>query len=180
MDITQIKQKADEVLSKYNPEGLVPFPFERMATSLADVDLLFSDTMPTKISGAIFFQNGRFKLLINKQKAETKQYFTAAHEFGHYFLHNDWLRLNPNNSFVDYEEMLDFQGMLLRPEEAPTTGEAIQKERDANSFEAELVMPVNKVREFWNLTHDIASCANAFQVSQSAMAIRLENLHLVS
>jgi Zn-dependent peptidase ImmA (M78 family) len=74
---------------------------------------------------------------------------------------------------------VDGDGTLLRPDN-PAEAVDLQKEREANSFAAELLMPEEKVREFWQLTHDITTCAEAFQVSQSAMAIRLERLGLVS
>jgi Zn-dependent peptidase ImmA (M78 family) len=179
MDIQQIRRKTTEVLNQYNPGGLVPFPFTEMAEQLGDVDLVLIDTLPENISGAIYVQSDRFTVIINTQKPEVRQYFTTAHEFAHYFLHSDWLRENESKGFVDFSDTLDADGMLLRPDDPSTVAVDLQKEREANSFAAELIMPEDKVREFWNLTHDITSCANAFQVSQSAMAVRLETIGLV-
>lgn len=168
-------QQARKIAQTYNPDGLVPFPFAEMANRLGDVELLYLDT-DVEISGAIYFQDNRFTILINQQKPETRQYFTIAHEFAHYFLHDDWLRANSNNGFVDFDEALNGPNRLLRHDSPP--GDP-QKELDANNFAAELIMPAGKVREFWDLTHDIVVCANAFLVSKSAMAIRLERLGLV-
>jgi len=182
MQLSEIRQMARRIIEEYNPDGLVPFPFEVVTEGLGDVDLLFLDGMPQNISGAIFFQEqdgGKFIITVNRQEPATRQYFTTAHEFGHYFIHKDWLRTNASNTFVDYEEVLDIDGMLLRPDRAPLDAAMLLKEKEANNFAAELVMPEDKVREFWDLTHDLIRCAKAFQVSQSAMAIRLDRLDLV-
>lgn len=182
MESPAIKTKARTILREYNPDALVPFPFEALASSVGDVSLLFLDKMPSEISGAIFRQEqdpSRFTILINKQKPEVRQYFTTAHEFGHYFLHREWLSANTANGFVDYQESLDVEGMLLRPDRAPLNPEQIRQEREANAFAAELIMPEDKVREFWGLTHNATACADAFQVSQVAMTIRLQKLKLI-
>lgn len=182
MDIAQVQSRAREVALEHNPSGLVPFPFQEMAKSLGDVDIT---TIPLStnqgVSGAIFVQpDNRFTILINQNKPENRRYFTIAHEFAHYFLHADWLRSNPIQGAVDHSELLDGQGMLLRPDIPEEATVDFQKEREANNFAAELLMPEDKVREFWELTKDIEECARAFQVSSSAMAIRLERLHLAS
>ncbi len=180
MDIESIKQRAQEVASLYNPGGLVPFPFQEMATRLGDVRLVFIPMdQSTGVSGSIFLQpQDQFVIIVNQRKPETRQYFTLAHEFGHYFIHGDWLRKNPIQGVIDYSEFLEGQGMLLRPDTPQETTVDLQKEREANNFAAELIMPEDRVRDFWEVTHDIAKCAEAFQVSVVAMAIRLERLHL--
>lgn len=175
----EIKKQAREVIKKYNPEGLVPFPFEPTIKELGDIELRFLP-ITDDVSGAILRQGERFTILINDKKAQVRQYFTIAHELGHYFLHREWLKTNAAGGVVDFAEMLDGQGMLLRPDEPSLTNVDLQKEREANNFAAELLMPEDKVRDFWALTHDIADVANAFQVSKSAMAIRLERLRLLS
>jgi Zn-dependent peptidase ImmA (M78 family) len=177
MDIAAIKAKAAEINVQYNPDGLVPFPFEQLAASLGNVRILTISTLGT-ISGAIYFQNDLFTIVINKDKPAVRQYFTLAHEFGHFYLHEQWLRENGDNGFVDFSYTLDSGNMLLRPNETSTAQIDLQKEREANNFAAELIMPADKVKEFWELTHDIQECADAFQVSTAAMAVRLERLSL--
>lgn len=180
--MSAIKRRAREITARYNPQGLVPFPFQEMAEQLGNVTLAITslDTAAS-VSGAIFLQpNDQFVILVNETKPEVRQYFTIAHEFGHYFLHEQWLRDNPIQGVVDRSELLDGQGMLLRPDIPQEATADFQKEREANNFAAELIMPEDKVREFWQLTPDIERCAEVFQVSASAMAIRLERLHLTT
>jgi len=178
MDLSIVIQRAKETAALYNPRGLVPFPFQQMAESLGDLELQFFE-ITDEVSGAILHQSQDFMILINTQKPETRQYFTLAHEFGHYFLHAEWLRTNPLQGVLDYAELIDGQGMLLRPDKPQEATVDLQKEREANNFAAELIMPEQKVHEFWEVTSDIARSAEAFQVSKSAMATRLERLHLL-
>jgi Zn-dependent peptidase ImmA (M78 family) len=179
MSIKEAKQKAILVAAEYNPSGIVPFPFQATTERITELDLFYLDNMPDEVSGAIFFQDGIFSIAVNKNKPTVRQNFTAAHELGHYFLHRQWLQDNSQTGLVDYANVLDNEGMLLRPDTAPTDEESIQKEREANNFAAVLLMPEDKLRQFWNLTHDVNKCAEAFQVSVVAMAIRLEKLGLV-
>ncbi len=179
MNIETIKQLARDTTRQYNPQGLVPFPFDAIVDSRGDLDIFYSTATSDDISGAIFLQDDRFTILINSTKPNVRQYFTIAHELGHYFIHREWLVENSNKGFVDYSDTLDGQGMLLRPDAPETmTSVDLQKEREANNFAAELLMPESEVRQVWELTHDIVECAKTFQVSRVAMAVRLERLAL--
>lgn len=173
-------EKAILVVAEYNSSGIVPFPFQVLVDQIDELSLFYLDNMPDEVSGAIFFQNGEFSIAINKNKPTVRQNFTAAHELGHYFLHRQWLVDNAQTGLVDYSNMLDGEGMLTHSDAAPTDEESQQKEREANNFAAVLLMPEDKVRQFWELTNDVKKCAEAFQVSIVAMAIRLEKLGLVA
>jgi len=179
MSIRAAKDKAILVGAEYNPSGIVPFPFQDTVDKIDELDLFYLSNMPDEVSGAIFFQDGVFSIAINKNKPTVRQNFTAAHELGHYFLHKQWLVDNSQTGLVDYANVLDSEGMLLRPDAMPTDEDSIQKEQEANNFAAVLLMPEDKLRQFWNLTHNVNKCAEAFQVSVVAMAIRLEKLGLV-
>lgn len=180
MSIREATEKAILVAAEYNSSGIVPFPFRDLVDKIDELSLFYLDNMPDEVSGAIFFSSGEFSIAINKNKPMVRQNFTAAHELGHYFLHRQWLVDNAQTGLVDYANMLDGEGMLLRPDKMPTSEDSLQKEREANNFAATLLMPEDKVRQFWELTHDVKKCAEAFQVSIVAMAIRLEKLGLVA
>lgn len=177
MDLEEIKRRAREVSAAHNPEGLVPFPFERLVEQRGDIDIVMLDSMPAHVSGAIYFEAKRFMILVNTSKPEPRQYFTIAHELGHYFLHDGWLRTHGDSGFVDFSNTTDGQGMLLRADQPIEVD--VQKELEANNFAAELLMPEDKVRAAWEVTKDIVACAEIFLVSASAMATRLEKLNLL-
>jgi Zn-dependent peptidase ImmA (M78 family) len=142
MDDQWVKDKALEFSQTHNPKGLVPFPFEEAARRLEDVEILYLETMEDTISGAILFQDETYKMLINAKKPKARRYFTIAHEFGHYFLHDTWLREHQEEGFIDFVSLLDGESALFRPDLPLTSDEsALRREREANNFAAEILMP---------------------------------------
>ena len=179
MNNTDIISKAIAFKDEHNPDGLVPFPFESAAKNLGDIDIVYLNLLDD-VSGAIFYQDNRFKIVINNSKHRVRQYFTLAHEFAHYQLHREWLIAHPNDGFIEKSANFDNLSALMRPDTPPLSPDEIKREKEANNFAAEILMPKEKVKELWNLTHDVSECARAFQVSISAMAIRLEKIGLAS
>ncbi len=97
-------------------------------------------------------------ICVNKSHRRTKKRFTIAHEFGHYFLHHDV------EIFVD-DDMRD-----------PSD----EREKDANKFAAELLMPKDWIKRDYQLLHDAKSLEKKYEVSEQAMWIRLIELRLVT
>lgn len=181
MDDEVVKAKAGEFLNEHNPRVLVPFPFVEAAVRLGDVDVLYSTDVDDAVSGAIYYQGGRLKIMINANKPTVRQNFTLAHEFGHYVLHRDWLDEHREDGFVDFAEYVDGGTPLFRRDVPVLTDEAsLQREREANNFAAELLMPEDKLRKLWDINPDIERAAEIFEVSKIAMAIRLERLGMIS
>ncbi len=169
--------KAIEVRQKYNPKNLSPFPYENIESEIQDLKFAyvdFTDDM-SNVSGVIFFEKDaqRFTIIINKNDSKTRQHFTLAHELGHYFLHQDKLKIE--SAIIDRGDSLDSTKMLFRLSDQ----ESSQIEKEANNFAAELIMPENLVREVWGKVKDIEETAEIFDVSPLAMSIRLERLKLL-
>ncbi len=97
------------------------------------------------------------KIRVNRHHSKEKQRFTIAHEFGHYFIHRD------TGIFVDDENS--------NPED--------EREKEANKFAAELLMPTAWVKRDYGATPDPKALANKYKVSEQAMWIRLLELRLV-
>ena len=55
---------------------------------------VYEGELDKKISGALRYNDTqkRFEILVNKNDLKVRQRFTIAHEIGHYFLHNDFLK----------------------------------------------------------------------------------------
>lgn len=177
-----MRQKAAEFLRQHNPKELVPFPFEEAAKTLGDVDIVYVASANEAVSGAIYYENDRLKIVINAKRPRARQYFTLAHEFGHYMLHRQWLDEHKNDGFVDFAEYLDGGSSRLFRHDIPvlTDEEAIIREREANNFAAEILMPEGRVLELWDITPDIERAAEIFRVSKIAMATRLERMGLIA
>lgn len=177
MNYDAVKAEAIKFLELYNPNGLIPFPFEETIRQLGDVELRYLTTENADINGAVYLSGGIYYIVINTTKPPKRQYFTIAHELGHYYLHRDDLKDEPGSGFIDFKS-LETVSALLRPDNLPE-GEALAaREKEANTFAAEILMPEDKVREFYELNGDIKDTAEAFKVSTVAMAIRLEKLEL--
>jgi Zn-dependent peptidase ImmA (M78 family) len=176
MDIKSIRDLAEEIAKKYNPEGLAPFPFERILEDHKDLQIFTSNKLPQDLSGAINFNEKSkfFEILINKNKSVTRQHFTSAHEVGHYFLHKETIQYH--QVLVDGEVLVDENFELHRSD----TPELSQVEKEANNFAASLIMPNDLTIQLWETFHDIEECAHIFVVSPIAMTIRLESLGLLT
>ena len=71
--------------------------------------------------------------------------------------------------------MDESNGMMFRSDNAPTT----EMEIEANRFAASLIMPEKWVLKAWSELENVVECAKVFNVSVSAMSIRLERLGLL-
>ncbi len=175
MTIEEVRDQAEQLAKKYNPEGFSPFPFGNIQKDKRNLKILLTDKLPDTISGIIAFSQDELScaILINKFKPLTRQYFTIAHELGHYFFHSDEIK---NEPFVDADNVLDGTGMLYRRE-----GVALTKlEMEANNFAASLIMPAELIKKAWEKLKSIEECAQVFHVSAEAMSIRLSRLKLVN
>lgn len=170
-------EKGEFVAKEFNPETYIPFPFEKIVKGHDNLDLRFGDLSnidgssdnEKDLSGLILYDQDeeKFTILIEKRKHENRKYFTIAHEFGHYFLHNEVLK---EKDFV-----VDGETILYRLD----NGLSNMQESQANYFAASLLMPKDRVTEAWYLLKkDIERCAELFSVSLSAMSVRIDILGL--
>jgi Zn-dependent peptidase ImmA (M78 family) len=102
------------------------------------------------------------RIYIKADSVPPRKKFTTAHEIGHYMLHQDV------NAEVFYR--MD----VLNPEVTDTDQEAA-----ANCFASSLLMPRQRVEQYWYLYRDVSKMADKFQVSITAMRWRLKNLGLL-
>jgi Zn-dependent peptidase ImmA (M78 family) len=96
------------------------------------------------------------RILVNESEGEARQRFTVAHELGH------WVCQCVGRPSA--------QPVYCRAEDVGADPEARLREREANIFAANLVMPEEAVRA--------AGGENRFGVSDEALAWRLYNLGL--
>ncbi len=178
MEKVDCEKIAQEVREKYNPQNLSPFPYQNVIAANVELTVAFfpfSGEGIKSLSGAIYFDidANKFNISINEDQAKTRQYFTLAHELGHYFLHKD--EIKKEGIIVD-TEFFDGNRALLRPNELK---ESSILETEANQFAAALIMPADLVKRAWEELKSVEECAKVFNVSTSAMSIRLERLHLL-
>lgn len=153
---------AAEVLRKHYGTHVV-LPIDPTAIALAEgIDVrssTFRGTYRETVLGYIEKHNGNVRIVINQDNPLTRKRFTCAHELAHYFLHHTG----------DELEFLDMRSTVKN-----------KKEREADTFAAELLMPADILRnEHASLLFPtVEELAKRFGVSQQSMRIRLANLNL--
>jgi len=125
--------------------------------------------LPDSVSGKLvaLASPPGFEIHVNSSHSENRIRFTIAHEIAHYVLHRDLIR----NGIVDDE--------LYRSEQVGS-----RYETQANAFAADLLMPKALVKarfeKLMSLISDpdriLETMASDFQVSRSAMRIRLRTI----
>ncbi len=178
MTVDEICRKAEDLARIYNPEGLVPFPFENIQRSRDDLRMLKTHQLPDTVSGMIGYfhedNSSGFSILINRNKPEISQPFTIAHELGHYFLHQDQIKLS---NIVDDENVLDRTIAVFKGNNLSQASE--QMEMEANYFAASLLMPTELTQKAWLKLRSVDACANLFKVPIEAVGVRLSRLGLI-
>lgn len=137
------------------------------------------------ISGMLYREeDGPALIVINSTHPVNRKRFSIAHELGHYFLHTGEL-------FVDRLERVNAKNKKTSKHfrNAKSSLAIDKKEIEANSFAANLLMPTPFIHKaiselldrFDDITAEdvIKNLCQDFQVSQSAMSYRLENLGII-
>lgn len=180
MDRKTCEEKAEGVRREYNPLDLSPFPYQNVLIKNSDLSINFfsftGELEKEKLSGAITLDKRtdgeHFNISINNSHSDTRQHFTLAHELGHYFLHKDIIR---KEGIIVDTEFFDGNRALFRQNEPQN----ISHEIEANCFAAALIMPSELVEKAWKELGRVEECARVFNVSVSAMSIRLERLKIL-
>lgn len=175
MNIEKACSLAEEIAKKYNPDGIAPFPFGRILVEENGLSISYSKKLPSNISGIILYDKNTKKYLIavNEDKPKNRQYFSVAHEIGHFFLHKEILL---TQEIIIDDGDAGLSSALYRLDEQQDS----ILEKEANNFAASLLMPEHLIKKAWSELHDVDECAKVFEVSVLAMSIRLARLNLVN
>ncbi|MXO31613.1 ImmA/IrrE family metallo-endopeptidase [Apibacter sp. B2912] len=162
----RIEKITFEILKKLRIKKVEDINLFRISENLG-IDVKGED-MNSDISGIFVVKESNAYIRYNNTESEVRQRFTIAHELGHFVLHKDIIPL-----FIDRDEKI-----MYRNSES-TTGE-IRKEREANSFAASLLMPIDFIKYEINKVplyeDNVPYLAEKFKVSEQAMIFRLANL----
>jgi hypothetical protein len=168
---------------RYDASEAPPVPVERVASSLLGLFIDEADDLRT-LAGAPTDQ-GRLSGMLDAEemvvwvdrgearRSPGRRRFTIAHEVGHLILHI------PVVKEVFYDRPTDIREIDEDPlgEEPP---ELRRREREANVFARELLMPERLVNEQAHATgFNLPALANRFEVSVPAMRLRLRLLKLL-
>lgn len=155
--------RAPELLRRYLaafPCAAVPVPVEDIAEDLLGLRVRVDSGMGA-LSGALLPAHRLIR--VNADEPPDRRRFTVAHEIGHWVVH--------------CAEQRERAPIMCRSVETP--GARDVREREANVFAADLLMPEDAVRgRFDTVGPHAEPLAHTFGVSVDAMRWRLYNLDL--
>ena len=170
LNIAQFLNETDKIIyEKY--KNKIPFQVVEFAN---EVGLeVFEDKLADNVSGKLEKKsNGKFVCYVNEKDSPTRQIFTMAHELGHYFRHKKFFETNST-----LEEPLNPLYNTFQRDGTHYSEDEKTREREANEFAAELLMPEVVVKQKWHeLSQSLSRMAKYFNVSEMAMAFRIENV----
>ncbi len=161
----EINKRVDSILNSLNMTN-PPIFIEKIIGYLGVA--LFQIDLPDDISGILDLRN-KPTIVVNKLHNSNRKRFSMAHELGHYVLHST------NGIHIDKKTFFRNN----------RSSEALDKiEIEANKFAAEILMPskfliqaLNEYEDFLDIDEDlIATLANRFSVSTTAMSFKIQNL----
>lgn len=137
-------------------------PVDVISIAKANDIKVFEASLNKKISGAIRYNSStnKFEILINKDDAKVRQRFTIAHEIGHFFLHQEMLKSD--------EIHIDIMYRMTN-----------EQEKEVDYFAGALLMNKTLLEKAYKDGHSITELAELFDVSVSAMTVRLDVLGLL-
>jgi len=165
-----VSTTVDAIRKKFNASEL-PINLDALAEK-AGIQIKYGD-FEAEMSGFAYQKATTKYIGVNASESEVRQRFTIAHELGHIFMH----RQDP----LSY----DTSAELIHFRDGHSATGADPKEREANAFAAELLMPEEVVRkEIQDMKginlHDsraMSRLADKFGVSQAALTVRLVSLY---
>ena len=131
-------------------------PVEKIANFFS-LNVVFYPNFPDSISGTIIKDNELLAIGVNSNHPKVRQRFTIAHELGHFVLGHD------ENSILD-----------------DTFDKETDKEKEANRFAGELLMPKYMLeKDLKEKEYTISSLARRYEVSEQALSIKLLQDNLI-
>lgn len=124
---------------------------------------VYIDKLPDGISGAIRYneEKEKFEILIEENESNVRQRFTLAHELAHFFLEKEKIETSGKIHF----------DTLFRKEKN-------SEEREVEYLAGAILMNKEILEKLYDINSSIKDLAKVFDVSESAMTVRLSILKL--
>ena len=157
LDFKKAQSKALEILDTF---GYISPPVDpvKIARDLG-IRVYFADFKgeDDKISGLFYAEKN--EIYVNKNEFPQRQTFTIAHELGHKFLHEEWLKSS------------SYQVLMRDPTPAALKD---PKEKEADAFAAHLLVPRFMLDKYYKLA-SIEELAKLFAVSIPVIRARMSH-----
>lgn len=159
--IPSLEKKASDILFE-NDMLKLPVDLIKIADNY-NIDVYYKE-LPDGISGAIKYdvKDEKFKILLAKNESKKRTRFTLAHELAHYFLAQEELKNNQEIHFDTlYRKSTD------------------NNECDVDYLAGALLMNKEILEKVYEVIPSISTLAKVFDVSDSAMTVRLIKLGII-
>lgn len=164
----KIETLVQSLLTTYGING-APVPVERIAKARGA--RIFYQSLKGDVSGFLYRDKSDTVIGVNTHHAPARQNFTAAHELGHWLLHEE-------------EQLHIDHGFRVRLRDDVSSQGIDEAEREANFFAASLLMPKEFLeqdladRDDVDLLDDdlLKELSRKYGVSTQALVNRLKNL----
>jgi hypothetical protein len=142
---------------------------------------------PTPLAGLLFVTAGGGCVLVRRDDPLPRRRFSAAHELGHYLMHHrpEWLADDEPDAITDDEPEAVIEA--APDDDAIADPALVERERQANRFAAELLMPAALCRHLHQFYEERYGATPQFieghmagdlLVSRQATRYRLQSLRL--
>lgn len=168
--MNKLREDIEEITSEILMNSdMYKIPVDVIAIANSNDIKVYEGDLDKKISGAIRYnkEDDIFEILVNKNDVSTRQRFTIAHELGHYFLHRDFLRCEELHVDIMYRTMSNIN---IKDRE---------REKEVDYFAGALLMNRMLLEKMYNENNSIQELSDMFDVSVSAMTVRLDVLGLL-
>lgn len=159
--MSELEKRANNILVE-NDMLKLPVDLIKIADNY-NIDVYYKE-LPDGISGAIKYdiKDEKFKILLAKNESKKRTRFTLAHELAHYFLAQEELK---NNQEIHFDTLY-------------------RKSTDNNEWEVDyfagaLLMDKELLERAHKEISSISTLAKVFDVSDTAMTVRLIKLGLI-
>jgi len=155
-DLYMAKREADRLTTVYSSP---PIPVLEIAEQNG-VSVVFANFGSNSRLVAGYCDFRKAQLFVNVDDKPRRQSFTIAHELGHWLMHREIYRNNPNSYPV-----------LPRFSHSPNND---PREKEANKFAAHLLVPDRLLKPVLSPGVSATALANIFFVSRTMMEIRMK------
>ncbi len=153
--VGRARQSARNLLKKHAVRSVPIDVLNLIGKEAPGYRIIYEENWPDRLSG---LTNKAQKIIrINKTHPPLRQRFSLAHELGHICLDHDLVLSNR----IEGEEVKN------------------EIEKEADEFAAELLMPIDIFKKAFNAKTDLETLAEMFEVSTTAVSVRLLKLHLI-
>lgn len=167
--MSKINEKFEELTSNILIESdMYKIPVDVIKIAKLNDIAVYEGELEKNISGAIRYNKEKqnFEIMVNKNDTRERKRFTIAHEIGHYFLHKELLMSDEIHIDIMYRMPNDNE-------------EENKREKDVDYFAGALLMNKTLLTKIYMENHTITELAEIFDVSVSAMTVRLDILGLL-